>query len=316
VGCCVAWHQLSHDIQIGELLDNRFEITALIERSGMATIYKAEDRQTDRLVILKLPHLEYEGSALSAARLNHEAAILGKLDHPGIPKVIPVTAKKSRPYVVMEYLVGQTLDDILKRRHQFPECDALRLASRLCDILEYLHRHNVIHCDLKPGNIMIPDDGRPHIIDFGIATEPAWFSLKFGTQQYMAPEQVAGDRVDARTDVYSLGAILYEVVTRIRPADKPVPPRELNSSLSEQVEEIILHAIAPNPSDRYHSAAAMKTELDSPKSVQLTGMYRNPRQASAWPKRLRLAGVIVSLAAAPFVLFFLFLWMIQRQGRP
>jgi serine/threonine-protein kinase len=194
------------------------------------------------------------------------------------------------------------------------ECDAIRLAGRLCDILEHMHRRNVIHCDLKPGNIMISADGTPHIIDFGIATEPTWFSPRFGTPEYMAPEQVSGDRVDACTDIYGLGVVLYEAVTGTRPADAPRSPREFNNSLCEQVEEIILHAMAPNPSDRYQSAAAMKAELDSPHAVQVSGQYKNPRKASAWPKRLRLAGIILSLAAVPFVLFFLFLWMLQWQG--
>ena len=252
---------------------------------------------------------------------------MGKLNHPGIARIIPV-AEKSRTYVAMEYLEGETLYDILERTHPLPVCDALQLASRLCDILEYMHRREVVHRDLKPGNIMISDDGRPHIIDFGIAKGPAMepFML-MGTPEYMAPEQIQGDRVDGRTDVYSLGAVLYEMVTGTRPfhgstneeifharlAGQTRLPRELNSNLSEQVEEIILHAMAPNPSDRYRSAAAMKAELDSPETVQVTGKYRNPRKASAWPKRLRLAGIILSIASTPFILFYLFLLMFQRQ---
>jgi serine/threonine-protein kinase len=142
---------------------------------------------------------------------------MGKLDHPGIAKVIPAP-EKSRAYAVMEYLEGETLYDILERTRPLPVCEALQLASRLCDILDYMHRHDVVHRDLKPGNIMISDDGRPHIIDFGIAKGPAMepFML-MGTPEYMAPEQMQGDRVDARTDVYSLGAVLYESVTGARP---------------------------------------------------------------------------------------------------
>ena len=253
----------------------------------MATVYKATDVHADRPVVIKVPHTEI--SAAGAARLAGEAAILGKLDHPGIPRLVPTT-QKSRLYVAMEYLAGRRLGALT-------ECDALRFGSRLCDILDYIHRHNVIHCDLKPSNIMISCDGRPNIIDFGIATEPTWFSPKFGTPEYMAPEQIAGDRVDARTDVYGLGRVLRGAVD--------------GSVTSAQFEEIILHAMAPNPSDRYPSAAAMKADLDSPQTVKVTGLYKNPRQASAWPKRLRLAGIILSLAAAPFVLFFFFLWLVQ-----
>ena len=305
---------LSHDIQIGQLIDRRFEITNLIERSGMATIFKALDCQTRRIVALKFPHLEFEGSVASSARFAHEAAILGKLDHPGILKIIPVT-ERSRTYIAMEFLAGRTLHEILVRDRPLSECDALRLASRLCGILEYMHSQGIIHRDIKPGNIMISDDGSIHIIDFGIASSPSWTSTKMGTPDYMSPEQIRGDRVDARTDIYSLGVVLYEIVTGVRPLQEhtPAPPRALNSNLSGQIEEIILHAMAPNPSDRYSSVAAMKAELDSPQTVQLTGKYQNPRKASAWPKRLRLSGIVLIIGAVPFLLFYVFLLMFQRQ---
>jgi serine/threonine protein kinase len=315
---------LSNEIKIGQLLDKRFEITALIEHSGMATIFKALDCQTRQTVALKVPHIEFEGSPGNSSRFAREAAIIGGLDHPGILKIIPV-AKKSRTYFVMEYLEGETLYEILGRTRPLPVCEALQLASRLCGILEYMHRHDVVHRDLKPANIMISDDGSPHILDFGIAKGPAvepfmsgWLSPKMGTPEYMAPEQIQGDRVDARTDVYSMGVVLYELLTGTRPfqgdtREETRPPRELNSELSEQIEEIILHAMAPRPTDRYSSAAAMKAELDCPETVQVTGMYRHPRKASVWPKRLRLAALLLGAAAAPFLLFFIFLWMFQRQ---
>ena len=309
---------MSHDIQTGQRLDGRFEITALIEQSGMATVFKALDLQTNRPVVLKVPHAEFEGSRANWARFAREAAIIGKLNHPGILKIIAV-AEKSRPYVVMEYLEGETLHDILERARSLPECQAVQLASRLCGILDYLHRRGIVHCDVKPGNIIISDDGYPRLIDFGIAKarEPftlGWFPPRLGTPEYMAPEQTRGDRVDARTDIYSLGVVLYEIATGTRPCPGGTrPPRELNSNLSEQIEEIILHALAPDPSDRYRSAAAMKAELDCPETVQVTGKYRNPRKPSPWPKRLRFASVVLSLAASPVILFFLFLLMFQRQ---
>jgi serine/threonine-protein kinase len=290
---------LSRELQTGQVLDRRFEIIALIERSGMSTIFKALDRQTRQMVVLKVPHSEFEGSSRNSARFSHEARIIAKLDHPGVLKVIPV-AEKTRTYVVLEYLEGQTLHDILKRRRPLPVCEALQLASRLCDILDYIHRHDVVHRDLNPGNILISDDGRPHIIDFGIAKSPGIeLSSTAGTPEYMSPEQLRGGRVDARTDIYSLGMTLQEMVT--------------GNEVSDQIEEIILHALAPNPSDRYASAAAMKAELDFPENVQVTGLYKNPRPLSAWPKRLRLASIALALASWPFVLFYVFLLIFQRQ---
>ena len=146
---------MSNEIKIDELVDRRFEITALIERSGMATIFKAVDCQTGQTVVLKVPR---DGlGAASAARFAREAAIIAKLDHPGILKVIPV-AEKSRLYVVMEYLEGRTLYDLLEETRVLPVSDALQLAGRLCDILEYVHQHQCVRrlevatvCHSPPG---------------------------------------------------------------------------------------------------------------------------------------------------------------------
>jgi serine/threonine protein kinase len=139
----------------------------------------------------------------------------------------------------------------------------------------------------------------------------------------MAPEQIQGDRTDARTDIYNLGCVLYEMATGRAPfqegaaedvAERVVrPPQELNNSLSPQIEEIILHAMAPRPSDRYDSAAAMKTELDAPECVVVTGKYRHPRKFSAWPRRLRAAAFGIMLIGSQVVLFFVLLWMFQRR---
>jgi eukaryotic-like serine/threonine-protein kinase len=326
---------LSNEIQIGQLLDGRFEITALIQRTRMAATFKALDHETRLMVILKAPQTDLGISPKTSARFAREAAIIAGLDHPGIPKVISIP-EKSRPYIVMEYLDGETLFDILERTGPLPECHALRLASRLCDILDYMHGHGVIHHDLKPGNIMIAADGIPCLIDFGIATGPSiqplmfsLFSEKIGTPEYMSPEQVQGDRMDARTDIYSLGAVLYEMVTGTRPfqgetddevleahlAGDPRPPREITLCLSEQTEEIILHALAPRPSDRYPSAGAMKADLDAPKNVRVTGLAREHRKANLWPKRFRMAGFVLAVASLPFILFFVFL-LILPHSRP
>jgi serine/threonine protein kinase len=159
---------LSHEIQIGQVLDNRLEITALVEHTDMGMVFKAVDRQTSQIVALKLPHIHFDGTARNAARFAREAAIMRMLDHPGLLKIVPIP-EKCRTYIVMEYLEGKTIRDILERTRPIPVTGALRLGSRVCEILDYVHRHGVVHCDLKPANIMISDDGAPHIIDFGIA---------------------------------------------------------------------------------------------------------------------------------------------------
>lgn len=318
---------LGHELQIGNLLDDRFEILDLIERSGMATIFKALDLQSRQIVALKVPHAEFGDSRATTRHLAREAALIGKLDYPGIPRIIPVP-EKSCPYIVLEYIEGESLGHLLARRGAIPADEARQFVSRVCDILTYMHERGVVHHDLKPGNIMISPDGSPRLIDFGIArlrTRKAfhWFSATMGTADYMAPEQIQGDRTDARTDIYSLGGVLYEMLTGRAPFQGETvddvaarferPPQEFNDKLSAQIEEIILHAMAPRPSDRYASAAAMKAELIFPESVEVTGKYRNPRKFSRWPRRLRAAGFGIVLIGSQVVLFFLFLWMFQTR---
>ncbi len=289
----------------------------------MSTIFKALDRHSGRIVALKTPHSEFQRNPRSFRRLAREAALMAKLEHSGIPAIIPI-GEKSRAYLVLEYVEGQTLYDLLNRRHALCVCEAIQMASRLCEILEYMHQQGVVHCDLKPGNIIVSGGGMPHIVDFGIANgygrDPlGLLDTNAGTPEYMSPEQIHGDRLDGRTDIFSLGAVLYEAVTGCRPfrddlrlENEPHSPRELNPNLSKQIEEIILHALAPHRADRYSSAAAMKAELDSPGTVKVTGSYRNPRRASPWSRRLRFAGFIFCAAAVPVILFYFFLWILQQ----
>src|SRR5689334_21165270 len=182
----------------------------------MGTVFRAHDREMGRIVAIKLPRTDVVASAAVYSRIAHEAAILAKLNHPGIVKVFPV-AQKSRPYLVMEYIEGRTLHDVMKSRGALCQQDSFQLGSRLCDILEYVNRRGIVHRDLKPANIIISDDGFPHLIDFGIAKETRWSRFGFGflseiagTLEYMAPEQMHEDHVDPRADIYSLGAILYK----------------------------------------------------------------------------------------------------------
>src|SRR6202043_3177196 len=161
------------------------------------------------------------------------------LDHPGILKIVPVDPKeRSRPYLVMEYLEGQTLDEVMQQAKPRPEADALRLVSRWCDAIGYMHEHGVIHRDLKPQNVMLCNDGSLRIMDFGIAKAAAsrritfgGFSPTMGTPDYMAPEQVKGQRGDARVDIYSVGAVLYEMVTGHRLFEAETDYERMNARL-------------------------------------------------------------------------------------
>jgi serine/threonine-protein kinase len=238
--------------------------------------------------------------------------------------------QKSRPYIVMEYLEGQTLGHLMHTIRPMPEPDGLKIASRVCEALHYMHEHDVVHRDLKPDNIMICNDGSIRIMDFGIAKFEGQRRLTFGgftpamgTPDYMAPEQVKGRRGDARTDIYSLGAILYEMLTGSVPFEGPNPfiimnsrlsgdpiaPRQRNEKISPAVEEIILHAMARVPQDRYPTALAMKQDLDHPESVQVTGRADRlvrPNPISGNLRRYRLVAICVALPIIVFALTWFF----------
>jgi len=326
---------VSNEPQVGQVFDERFEITDIISRSGMSSVYKATDLKTGRQVALKVPLLKLESDPAFYSRFEREEEIGRALDHPGILKILPVDPKqRSRPYLVMEYLEGQTLDEVMQRTKPLPEADALRIVSRVCDALDYLHKHQVVHRDLKPQNIMLCNDGSLRIMDFGIAKAATskritfgGFSPTLGTPDYMAPEQVKGQRGDERTDIYSLGAILYEMVTGRLPFEgqnaytvmnarlvgDPVAPRTHNPKIRPEVEEIVLHAMARDPADRYESAAAFKADLDAPDGVHVTGRA-NRLQAPVMARRAwRVVRIALLAVAVPVVLFFLILFMLTHR---
>ena len=326
---------VSTEIEVGQVLDGRFEITDVIHRSGMSTVFKANDLQTGQTVAVKVPLMNLEADPAFYSRFEREEAIGKLLDHPGILKIIPVE-QKSRPYIVMEYVKGQTLDRLMQTVGLLPISDTLKIASRICDALEYMHRQGVIHRDLKPSNIMVCDDGTLRIMDFGIAKTEAMrritfggFSPTMGTPDYMAPEQIKGKRGDQRTDIYSLGAILYEMVTgqvpfqgpnvyavmNARLVGDPPAPRSLNPQISPQIEEIILHAMERDPFKRYPSAAAMKAELDAPETVQVTGRHHRLRRAVPWKRRFRRVRMYVITALVPVIMFLLLWLVLSRQGK-
>jgi serine/threonine-protein kinase len=321
------------DLGVGSVLDDRFEITDVIAKSGMASLYKGIDRQTGKPVALKIPYLHIESDPAGFDRFKREEEIGLQLDHPFILKFIPVE-KKSRPYIVMEYLEGQTLSELLKNVRPLPEPDAVKIASRVSEALDYMQKKGVVHRDLKPQNIMLCNDGSIRIMDFGIARSQTARRLTFvgftpamGTPDYMAPEQVRGSRGDARTDTYALGAILYEMATgetpfggdsayvimNARVTGDPIAPRKVNVKLTPVLEEIILHAMERDPKKRYQSAAEMKSELDNYESVQLTERFSRLQAPQVWKSRFRLLPLILGFVLLQAILFLLLLLYFKKR---
>jgi serine/threonine-protein kinase len=328
---------VSNELQPGQTLDNRFEITDIINRSGMGCIFKANDLKTGLTVAIKAPLLQFESDPASFSRFEREEQIGTSLSHPYILRIFAVPPEeKSRPYIVMEYLQGQTLAALLREVHPLPEPDAARIASRICEALDYMHFHKIVHRDLKPQNIMICLNGSIRIMDFGIAKSLkarritfVGFSPSMGTPDYMAPEQVKGKRGDERTDIYALGAILYEMCTGQTPYEgespyavmnarltgDPIAPRKVNPKLTPAIEEIILHAMEREPANRYATAAEMKAEVDDYEKVELVGRYRRLQTPQLWKSRFRNLPLILAFALVWIVSFLLLILYFKHHGK-
>jgi serine/threonine-protein kinase len=281
--------------------------------------------------------MQFESDPASHSRFEREEEIGTTLTHPYILRIFAVPPEeKSRPYIVMEYLQGQTLAALLREVHPLPEPDAVKIASRICEALDYMHFHKIVHRDLKPQNIMICNDGSIRIMDFGIAKSLKMrritfvgFSPSMGTPDYMAPEQVKGKRGDERTDIYALGSILYEMcagstpfegespyaVMNARLTGDPAAPRKVNPKMTPAVEEIILHAMERDPANRYARASEMKEELDDYEKVQLVGRYKNLQSPQLWKSRFRLLPLILLFALAQVVIFILLVLYFKHKGR-
>ncbi len=322
----------------GSVLDDRFLITEVFSEGGMATIFKARDLfDHDGTVALKVPHQQAESDPGLYSRFQREEEIGCSLDHPSVLKFIRVE-NKSRTYLATEFVKGTTLYHTLKERGPLPEGEAMAIAARICDALEYLHGCGVVHRDLKPENVMLCDDGSIRLMDFGIAWGPHTRRLTFmgfapGTPHYMPPERIEGKRGDGRVDIYSLGAILYEMLTgkiafddqdisvimEMRVTGDPEAPRKINPRISRQAEEIVLHAMARDPAMRHPTAAALKAELQAPQSVTLTGRSNRLEVSTVWKRRWRKARTVALWVLVPLILQvvgFLWIWHhLSRHGR-
>ena len=319
---------------VGKLLDGRFELTDLVARSNMSQIFRGNDRKTGQSVAIKIPLMALESDVAGFERFQREEEIGSRLNHPAILKVIKVEGPKSRPYLVMEFLEGKTMAEMMSKRKSLSEGEAIAYASQVCDALEYLHQNGIAHRDLKPQNIMVCKDGSLRLFDFGIARVEKARRLTFvgltpalGTPDYISPEQVRGKRGDHRSDIYSLGAILYELVTgktpfegespyvvmNARVSGDPEAPRKLNAELNPALEEIILHALERDPRKRYQTAADMKAELEHLDKVVITHRCDRLRAPQPWKNRSYTALIIVGVILFQIAFFFALFLLTSRK---
>ncbi len=269
----------------GHVLDGRYRIECLLGEGGMGETYKATDLETNQVVVLKLPQIVTAGDISAFNRYRREIEIGGRLEHPGIQRLL---SDDHAPYMVLEYVEGETLRSYLHTHAPLALDEALRIVRQLAETLEYVHSQGVVHRDLKPENILIDGAGCITLADFGIALRLASRRLTFshlsnavGTPDYMAPEQVRGERGDARTDIYALGVLLYELLTGgvPYPAEDAVtamqrkvltePPlvRRKRPELPEAIDAIVYRALRRKPEERYASMTALRYDLEHLDSV-------------------------------------------------
>src|SRR5689334_5389542 len=296
------------------LLGGRYELDGVVGRGGMAEVYRARDIRLDRIVAIKTLRADLARDQIFQARFRREAQSAASLNHPSIVAVYDTGEDMATgvpvPYIVMEYVDGRTVRDLLQEGHRLLPERSLEIIDGVLRALDYSHQAGIVHRDIKPGNVMVTRNGDVKVMDFGIARAMSdaqatmtQTAQVIGTAQYLSPEQARGERVDSRSDLYSTGCLLYELLTGRPPftgdspvaiayqhvRENPVPPSRVDPDVPPWADAIVLKAMAKSPSDRYQTAADMRADLQ--------------RAASGMP-----------VAAAPPTRFDMYPQQTQRMG--
>ena len=265
---------------IGKMLDNRYEILEKIGNGGMATVFKAKCHVLNRFVAVKILRDEFTTDSEFIKRFNSEAQSAASLTHPNIVSIYDVGNEDNLYYIVMELIQGKTLKEIINEDGKLPWKWSVNIAIQIASALETAHKNNIIHRDIKPHNIIITEDGMAKVTDFGIAKAVSnstitAFGTTIGSVHYFSPEHARGGYTDAKSDLYSLGVVMYEMLTGKVPFDADTPvsialkhmqeepkaPKELNEKIPVAVNDIILKSMRKDTNLRYQNAASMLSDL-------------------------------------------------------
>jgi eukaryotic-like serine/threonine-protein kinase len=316
---------------VGEVLAGRYELEELVGTGGMSSVFRAHDALLDRKVAVKILHQQYSGDGEYVERFRREARSVAALSHPNIVTVIDRGEHEGRQFIVFEYVEGENLKRLIERRGPAPVATALELGMQIAQGLSFAHQQGLVHRDVKPQNVLLNGDGRAKVTDFGIARSldvqhgMTQTGTVLGTSDYIAPEQAQGQHVDEHTDVYSLGVVLYELLTSevpfpgenfvavaMRHINEPPPPiRDKRPDVPPRVEAAVQKAMAKRPEDRFPTMAAFSAELEACLAeLQAAGTVvapavarapRRHRRMSPWPIVAALVGIAAIAAVVGYL---------------
>ena len=308
------------------LLGDRYELDGVVGRGGMAEVYRARDLRLDRTVAIKTLRADLARDQTFQARFGREAQSAASLNNPSIVAVYDTGEDLSTgvpiPFIVMEFVDGRTVRDLLIEGHRLLPERTLEITSGVLRALEYSHQAGIVHRDIKPGNVMVTRNGDIKVMDFGIARAMSdaqatmtQTAQVIGTAQYLSPEQARGERVDARSDLYSTGCLMYELLTGRPPftgdspvaiayqhvRENPIPPSRLDPSLPPWADSIVLKAMAKSPNDRYQSAAEMQADIQRAASgMQVAAAMQPPTRVDYYDQqRTHQMGPQTMMGVAP-----------------
>jgi hypothetical protein len=303
----------------GQVLAGRYELGPLLGAGGMASVYQATDRVLQRTVAVKVLGPPYDQDPVFVERFGHEARAAAGLSHPNIVAIFDSGSEAGVHYLVMEYVPGETLAELLRRQGVLAPRRAAEVGRWVCEALGAAHAGGLVHRDIKPANVLVSRDGLVKVADFGIAKAAATSTLTgsgplLGTAAYLSPEQAQGGPVDARSDVYALGCVLYELLTGAPPfvadsplavaarqvAEAPAPPSRRNPQAGAALEAVVMTALAKEPARRYQTASAMGEDLArvvGSGAAGAAGLW----PAAASPAAEAITGPAASSGSAPTV---------------